>query len=145
MFEDSAITSVAHVIQLSVAPVFLLTGIGSMLSVMTTRFARIIDRSRVLEVMTPSETHTREQIENELRSLARRGVCINRSITLCTITALLISLVIAILFMGAFVAFDTSIPVAFLFITAMLCLITALIYFLKEIMHATSSVRIGRH
>src|SRR6202158_3880531 len=43
------ILNVAHVIQLAVAPVFLLSGVGVMLTVFTSRLARIVDRSRVLE------------------------------------------------------------------------------------------------
>ncbi len=144
MFEDTAMTAVAHVIQLSVAPVFMLTGIGAMLGVMTNRLARIIDRSRVLEVQMPVEASAKALIDAELRALFRRGKYVNLAITLCTITALLISSVIAILFLGAFSAFDASIPVAVLFVTAMLTLIVALIFFLKEILIATASMRIGR-
>jgi hypothetical protein len=45
-FSDVA---VAHAIELAVAPVFLLTGIGAILAVMTNRLGRVIDRARVLE------------------------------------------------------------------------------------------------
>ena len=48
MFPESGLTAIAHVIQLAVAPVFLLTGVGALLSVLTSRMARIIDRARVL-------------------------------------------------------------------------------------------------
>lgn len=48
MFEFSDV-QVAHAIQLAVAPVFLLSGIGAMLVVMTNRLGRIIDRARVIE------------------------------------------------------------------------------------------------
>jgi len=46
---DPEITTVAHVIQLAIAPVFLLTGIGSLLAVMANRRGRIIDRARFVE------------------------------------------------------------------------------------------------
>jgi hypothetical protein len=144
MSEDSAITAIGHVIQLAVAPTFMLTAIGAMLGVMTNRLARIIDRSRVLEVQNPVDPGAREVIDTELLALGRRGKYVNRAITLCTVTALLISSVIAVLFLGAFIEFNASVPVAVLFVTAMLSLILALIFFLKEIMIATSSIRIGR-
>ena len=144
MPEDTAITVVAHVIQLAVAPTFMMTAIGAMLGVMTNRLTRIIDRSRILEVLEPADAAARELIDTELHALMRRGRYVNRAITLCTITALLISSVIAILFLGAFTRFDASMTVAFLFVTAMLTMIIALIYFLKEILIATSSIRIGR-
>ena len=144
MSEDSAITAIGHIIQLAVAPTFMLTAIGAMLGVMTNRLARIIDRSRVLEVQNPIDPGAREIIDAELLALGRRGKYVNRAITLCTVTALLISSVIAVLFLGAFVEFNASIPVAVLFVAAMLSLISALIFFLKEIMIATASIRIGR-
>lgn len=144
MPENTAISAVAHAIQLAVAPTFMLTAIGAMLGVMTNRLARIIDRSRILEVQVPVDAAARDAIDAELHALLRRGRYVNRAITLCTITALLISTVIAILFLGAFVSFKASTAVGFLFVTAMLTLITALIYFLKEILLATSSIRIGR-
>jgi len=144
MPENAAITAVALVIQLAVAPVFLLTGIGAMLAVMTNRLARIVDRSRVLEVEVPADAAAGQLIETELLALALRGKYVNRAITLCTITALLVSSVIAVLFLGAFIAFDASIPVAVLFVAAMGTFIVALIFFLKEILLATSSIRIGR-
>lgn len=144
MPESTAIVEIAHIIELSVAPVFMLTGIGALLGVMTNRLARIIDRSRVLEVQEVADTAGRDLIEAELHALSRRGRYVNRAITLCTFTALLISSVIAILFLGAFVSFNAAVAVAFLFVTAMLTLIIALIYFLKEILLATSSIRIGR-
>jgi len=145
MPENSAITAIAHVIQLAVAPVFLLTGIGAMLAVMTNRLSRIVDRARVLETKVPIDASGVEPIESELTSLSRRAKLINRSITLCTITALLVSGVIAILFLGAFVAFDASISVGILFVAAMLCFIAALLFFLQEIFLATASIRIGRN
>jgi len=43
------IDEIAHIIQLSIAPVFLLTGVGTLLNVLSGRLARIIDRARVLE------------------------------------------------------------------------------------------------
>lgn len=144
MLENASFTEVAHAVQLAVAPTFMLTAIGAMLGVMTNRLARIIDRSRILEVLEPADATARENIDAELHALLRRGRYVNRAITLCTVTALLISSVIAIMFFGAFFSFNASVPVAFLFITAMVTLISALIYFLKEILLATSSIRIGR-
>ena len=41
--------NIGQIIQLAIAPVFLLTGVGTNLTVLTNRLARIIDRSRALE------------------------------------------------------------------------------------------------
>ena len=64
------------------------------------------------------------------------------AITLCTTTALLVCTVIAVLFLSAFLRFDASIPVALLFIAAMLCFFLGLLWLLREIYLATMSLRI---
>ena len=144
MQADSRVTAIAHVIQLAVAPVFFLTGIGAILNVLTSRLARVVDRARALEQQVAArEASPDEPLRNELRALARRSDLISRSITLCTITALLICAVIAVLFIGVFRQLDTSIVVALLFITAMAAFFAGLLFFLREILLATSTVRIG--
>jgi hypothetical protein len=143
--QDSAVTAVAHVIQLAVAPVFLLSGIGAMLAVMTNRLSRVIDRARLLEARLPAPPAEADALHAQLAILSRRAKLVNRSITLCTLTALLICAVIALLFMGAFLRFDAAVPVALLFIAAMLAFFAGLLSFLREVFVATASLRIGPH
>ena len=140
-FSDVA---VAHAIQLAVAPVFLLTGIGAILAVMTNRLGRIIDRARVLECRLDSASaELHPALRADLTTLSRRAKLISRAITLCTATALLVCTVIAVLFLSAFLRFDLSIPVALLFIAAMLAFFLGLLWFLREIYVATVNLRIG--
>lgn len=124
------VTSVAHVIQLAVAPVFLLTGIGAILAVLAGRLGRIVDRFRVL-----TERHDIHppQVRRELRILSRRATWVHWSITLCTISALLVALVIGVLFVGSEIDLDPSHLVSPLFVLAMLSLILGLVCFLREI------------
>jgi len=75
--------------------------------------------------------------------LSRRAKLIGRAVTLCTTTALLVCTVIAVLFLSAFLRFDAPIPVALLFIAAMLCFFLGLLWFLREIYLATMNLRIG--
>ena len=144
MPRDTGVTAVARVIQLAVAPVFLLSGIGAMLSVMTNRLARIVDRARVLEIaMSQRGAETDAHMTGELDALSRRAKLISWSITLCTVTALLICAVIAVLFLGAFLEIHFSTAVALLFIGAMLAFFVGLLVFLFEIRVATATVRFG--
>ncbi|KAF0219631.1 MAG: hypothetical protein FD174_1886 [Geobacteraceae bacterium] len=137
---------VAHVIQLAVAPVFLLTGIGTMLNVMANRLGRVIDRARVLEARVESSPpEVGAALHRNLAILSLRAKLIGHAITLCTATALLVCTIIAILFLGNFLQFNISIPVALLFIIAMLSLVLGLLVFLREIFIATASLRIGPH
>src|SRR5262245_8467665 len=103
MLQEPGVAGAAHVIQLSVAPVFLLSAIGAMLAVMTGRLGRIVDRARGLRIVArDGRGEPRAEIADELSTLARRANSISGAITLCTVTALLISGVIAALFVGAF-------------------------------------------
>jgi len=144
MQHDVGISTVAHAIQLAVAPVFLLSGIGAMLAVLTNRLSRIIDRARFIETQLVASTpEGAASIHAELRALARRARHISHAIMLCTVTALLVCGVIATLFVGAFGSFDTSLPVALLFVAAMVALIGGLLFFIREISIATARLRIG--
>ena len=72
------IPAVAHVIQMSVAPVFLLTGVGAMLNVLTNRLSRIIDRARILEARLPNaEDAVQETLHKGLANLAQRSQLIH--------------------------------------------------------------------
>jgi hypothetical protein len=107
VLEFSAV-AVAHAIQLAVAPVFLLTGIGAILAAMTNRLGRIIDRARVLkERLDNASTELHHALRTDLTTLSRRAKLISRAITLCTATALLVCTVIAVLFLSAFSRFDS--------------------------------------
>jgi Protein of unknown function (DUF2721) len=144
--QESQVSAIAHVIQLAVAPVFLLTGVGAMLGVMAGRLARVIDRARVLEDQLAGATPEREQrYLSELKSLERRGHLMQRAIGLCTTAALLVCAVIVILFLGAFLETDLSGIVGLLFVAAMLGLFSGLVLFLAEIRLAISGMRIGPH
>jgi hypothetical protein len=137
-------SDIAHVIQLAVAPVFLLTGIGAMLSVLSHRISRVVDRARVLEErLAKADKDQAMAIHVELGTLARRARLVNTAITLCAACALLVCTVVALLFVGAFMNLNVTVAIAWLFIASMAILIVGLLIFLKEIRLAISSLRIG--
>jgi len=143
-FSQVPVTDVAHAIQLSLAPVFLLNGIGVLLAMMTSRLARIVDRARGLEqrLQHANGDEARDLI-GTLGTISRRARMMNFSITLSTGAALLIALVVALLFASAFAAVSLAAVVSLLFILSMLSLVLALLAFLVEIRVATASLRIG--
>ena len=141
---DTGISDIAHIIQLAVAPVFLLAGIGSLINVLAGRLARVVDRARSLESHVPDadgEERTREIYE--LAILDRRMAICHWSIGLCTAAALLICLVVMILFVANLVAMKFAIPVSLLFIAAMISLTLGLLLFLAEVTMATKFVRVN--
>lgn len=137
--------NVVSYIQLAVAPVFLLTGVGSMLAVLTSRLARIIDRARAMEERhrTATDPALRQRLHRDLAVLSQRSRLVSRAIAFCTACSLFVSLVIAVLFVQAL--FDVYVHgmVPVLFIVAMLAFIAGLLLFLREIHIATAALRIG--
>ncbi len=142
--QAEGISTVAHVIQLAVAPVFLLTGVGAILAVLINRLARVVDRFRTLEDELPS---TKDGVlapaKTEMLILTRRARLIHWSISLCTVCALFVCVVIATLFAGSMIGVDLSGTIALLFVAAMLTLIAGLMSFLREIALATSSIHVS--
>lgn len=137
------VDTVAHNIQFALAPVFLLTGIASILNVMTGRLARVIDRARKIEAeITGYDGAARRRATVELGMLGRRTAAAHWAIGLCTCSALFVCVVVAILFVDNFVAASTGTLVAGLFIVAMVLLIAGLLLFLLEVQVAMRSVRV---
>lgn len=145
MDSSSGLSSLSHAIQLAVAPVFLLSGIGALLAVLTNRLSRVIDRARALEELHPKTESSadKEALGRRIATLSHRARLISRAILLATVCAVLISSVVAAIFAAAFFGVDVSRLVGLVFITAMLCLIGGLITFLREVFVATRSLRIG--
>ena len=141
----SSIEAVAQVIQLSVAPVFLLAGIAGLLGVLSTRLARIIDRARVIERRIPAAKSDgqRTLMRRETKVLWRRIALINWAIRLCIAGALSVCLVIMALFLGEFVSVNIALIVAVLFVTAMVLIVTGLLFLLSEVSLSTSHMREG--
>jgi len=133
------ISDIGHVIQLAIAPVFLLTGVATKLTVLTNRLARIIDRTRVLEDRLKVSPNA--EFSSELELLYRRSHLINFAIASSTGCGLLVCMVIAMLFFGdtTNVPLDTYIAAAFVF--AMLGLILSFVYFLREIFISSRFMR----
>lgn len=135
--------SVAAAIQLAVAPVFLLTGIAGLLNVMAHRLGRVIDRARAIESSLPTIPSARRSLaDTDLDILGRRMLVAQWAIAMCVLSALLVCIVVAVLFVGELTPIARSAPVALLFIVATGLLIIGLLLFLYEIHLALRSVRI---
>jgi len=140
---ESQLTNISHVIQLAVAPVFLLTAIATLISALNTRLGRIVDRRRVVQERLPTqESDAAEAAQWEIGMLVRRSRLVYHAIFCAVLSALLVCLVVAGAFLGALLGVDIARSVAALFIAAMLAMIAALSLFLREVFLA---VRSGTH
>jgi hypothetical protein len=136
---------IAHVIQLSIAPVFLLTAIGTLLNVLSSRLARIVDRGRTLNERAPEMSETlRKDAKEEFALLLRRRRLVHGAITTGTIAALLVCLMIASAFVGALIGWNLSYLVATLFILVMAAFVATLLQFLREVLLAAGGVHFER-
>ena len=144
METETQVAAIAHTIQVAVAPVFLLGGVGAMLGVLTNRLARIVDRARKLEAeLADTEPQPPGRPPKALRELARRARLTHWAIAFCIGCALLISSVIVVLFVGTFSRWNLSALIAGLFVLSIISLICGLLCFLREIQLATRYLRIG--
>ena len=133
------VTTVAHVIQQAVAPVFLLSGIGSILTILSTRLARVIDRFRKLNEHEGGDKD-QQNFHEETPTLSSRARWLHWSISLCTLSALCICLLIATLFIAVALSIDLSNIESALFVLAMLGLILGLLCFLRDIALSTGII-----
>jgi small-conductance mechanosensitive channel len=130
--DESHVHDITRVIQLALAPAFLLTAIAGFLNVFSNRLARIVDRGRVLRARSgagPDAAGARR----EILDIERRGRLVRWAITLGTGAALLVSLVIGFAFLGFILRVNFARPVAVLFVASMAGLTLALGFNLAEI------------
>jgi len=133
---------ISHVIQLAIAPVFLLTAVAGLLGVLSNRWSRAVDRRRILLARIPSlDADTCNSANAELAYLERRARLIYIAIALAVVCALLICVLIVIAFVDAFVVYNFSKLVAVFFVLALVALIGSLGAFLREIFLAVNTAR----
>jgi len=139
---ETHINNITHVIQLSVAPVFLLTAVGTIITALTNRLGRAVDRRRVLEDKLPALSGKSEELAHgELDALERRIRTIYIATLLSVLCGLFVCLSISLAFFDALVARDLAWAVAVLFVLAMFALIGALMMILHEVVIAVTAPR----
>ncbi len=143
IMDTTVVNSVAHLIQLSVAPVFLLAAVAGLLNVFVGRLVRIIDKIDKLNfaeekkrTYDPSFTST-QKVKERKSFLLKRLKTTNYAIALSTSAGLMVALVIVTMFLSAMMKFDNATLISTFFILAMIFLISSLLLFLKEISYTT--------
>jgi hypothetical protein len=135
--------TVAQVIQLAVAPVFLLAGIGAFLNVTAGRLSRIVDRARTIEPeLLAARGSEHDRLQAEIRTLDKRMALVSQAIFLSVLAAVLICAVVVLLFAAGLTGAHLGTPVALLFIVAMVAMGLGFTVFLFETRVGSRSVRI---
>jgi hypothetical protein len=139
--DGAPLNAIYHAIQLAIAPVFLLTAIGTFLNALTGRLARAVDRRRQVEELLPAyDGEKRESMELELVMLQRRTVLVIRAIAFAVIAALFVCLLIGTAFADAFSRWDLARIVAWLFVFAVMAFTASLLFFMREVWLAAQGV-----
>ncbi len=131
---------IAGIIQMAVAPAFLLTGIGAILSVMANRLSRIVDRFRILNEGSPNISDK----EVELNYLLLRSKWTHWAIALTTLSALLVCTLIASIFISSEIFSNMDQLITLLFILAMISLIIGLVCFLAEVHLSKNVIKLNK-
>ncbi|MBX7513414.1 DUF2721 domain-containing protein [Qipengyuania sp. GH38] len=121
---------VQNVVQLSLAPAFLLAGIGAVMNVMTNRLIWVANK--IERILAADENDTAGDLVEELPALEQRRVYAQRAVMLSTASAFTISVVIMLLFISAFVRTPLGTLVAVSWLVTMALLMAGLASFLLE-------------
>jgi hypothetical protein len=137
------ISDIGHVIQLAIAPVFLLTGVATKIGVLMNRLARIIDRTRVLR--DELRKGPNPECHEELNVLYQRWKLINYALTSSTGCGFLICVIIAFLFCGDITSISLDQYIAGMFVLAMVALILSFSFLLREVSVSFRYMRMHMH
>ena len=138
-----ATDGIAHTIQTALAPSFLLTAIGAILTLLTSRLGRTVDRSRWIEQhYAPKGDAQHDYQVAQLRLIDKRMKYANLALVLCATSGMLICIEIAGLFLSALFDLPLGQIMAIAFIVAMLLLIVGLVLFLYEVRIAVEMTRV---
>ena len=146
MFEaspDLSVNTVAEIVRLALAPVFLLSGIGAFLNVLASRLSRIVDRSRDIEpLLLASRGSEHDRLVSALNVLDRRMSLISWATALSVTSAILTCLVVVLLFAANLIRTRLGTEIAWLFIASMLSIGAGFAVFLLETTIAARAVRV---
>jgi hypothetical protein len=127
------VSLVAHTIQLALAPVFLLAGIGAFLNVCVGRLARVVDRARFVEKALPLSTGAEhDRLVGEIRILDKRISVVNAAIFLTVVAAVLTCIVVILLFLSNLISANLGTVIALLFIASMISMALGFAIFIVE-------------
>lgn len=136
---------IAQTIQLALAPVFVLVAIGNIMSILSTRLGRVVDRSRILQEMHSSTTgDDHDAVVREIRMVDQRIRIIGRAIMLLVASGLTIGITVAVLFLEELADAKLQQVAAAFFFGAIMLLMSALWLFMRETRLAAAALQIPK-
>lgn len=140
--DASSLDLVAHIIQVALTPIFLLSGIATLLNVFSTRLARVADRvDQITKAIEDAGADENADLVRQLIHLRRRSIALDAAVLLGAVAAAATCASVFTLFVGAL---RNSTVASVLFTTfglAIGCTISAIGAFTVEMLLAGSGVR----
>ncbi len=122
------------VLQVAIAPVILISGVGLLLLSLTNRFGRAVDRTRQIHhEMRAAPVADRLRLANQVEVIYRRARLIQFSIVMCALSALSAAMLILTLFFAALMRVELAVLISLFFICCLASLVVSLVTFIMDI------------
>jgi hypothetical protein len=137
-----ALVSIVHIIQVSLAPVFLLSGVATLLNVFSTRYARVADQVDALgKLIDGSDDVGAAAMVVRLVHLQRRALALDAAVALAAIAGALTCATVLVLFLGEAGGFGIAAILYITFGLAIASTLAAIGAFAVEMLMASQRVR----
>ena len=135
--------SIAHIIQVALAPAFLLSALATLLNVFSTRLGRVADKVDALSATLPgADGEARATLARRLAYLRRRSLLLDLAVVLASLGGVMTGAAVLTLFVGALRDASAASVLFACFGLALVCTILAILAFLAEILLAGRGVRL---
>lgn len=120
------------ILQLSIGPVILISGVGLILLSITNRYGRVIDRARKIAEAVRIESET-DSLKKQRTILVHRAYVLRLSILFSVTSILFAALLVIALFVAAVFNFDSAKIIIFPFIACLVSLVAGVIIFMIDV------------
>jgi len=135
--------TLVEIIQVAIAPVILISGMGALMLTLTNRMGRIVDRTRSLAGQVRSASGAdHPHHEEQLDILWRRALLIRRAVTFNGLSMLVACVLVVVVFTGVVLGWNIEAATIVLFEASLLLLIASLVTFLQDIFLSLRALRL---
>lgn len=140
---NTTVPELLPILQSSIGPVILISGVGLLLLTLTNRFGRMLDRARLInqELGTELAADKQAALRMQISILMRRAGILRTSIALGAVTVLLAAVLMLVLFLAAWLRLEWAGVIIGIFCVAQLCLIGSMVAFIHDLHLALEAVR----
>ncbi|MCS7283325.1 MAG: DUF2721 domain-containing protein [Anaerolineae bacterium] len=136
------LSEIIPILQLSISPVALISGVGLLLLMMTNRLGRVVDRARLLARERSTLATGHERLSLQIQILLLRADLLRKAIVFAAFSALFAAVLVITMFLAGLFRWGIAWLISLLFIACMGCLIISLVFFIRDLNHSLTALRI---